>query len=363
LVIERLLISGYRAVDHFEYKPNMINVFVGRNGTGKSSILEAIAIAHTAPTGFLDRFGTNVLEMIMEEKGWEPEYLLRVNGERKEFRAVTVSEGVEVSVRALYEKDGMSAPEPVKELVAEYCAGKRSEEPIVLLVGGERLEIGGSAEKCIAEALKGPILHGWISPGYNRFAVLPAERKVLTRLSVPSDLIFYNVQPEGKLDTKHFYNALLPTGRIGSVLGHLRLHVPYFDDLRSDGRTLWVHLEGQQPLPLSATGGGFRESVRLVLASSLVPGGVFIVGGFGSLHPFLAEMVAEWFAVAALKERTQIFVSTQDLEFVEKVLRTGGELVNLVRLYRIRDELAYEVLSCGEALEELDELRLDLRGP
>jgi hypothetical protein len=100
-----------------------------------------------------------------------------------------------------------------------------------------------------------------------------------------------------------------------------------------------------------------------VLASSLVPGGVFIVDGFGSLHPFLAEMVAEWFAVAALKGGTQIFVSTQDLEFVEKVLRTGGELVNLVRLYRIRDELAYEVLSCGEALEELDELRIDLRGP
>ncbi len=359
--VQKLVIDGYRGIDHFEYEPNMINVLVGRNGTGKSSILEAIAIAYTAPTGFLDRFGTNVLEMIMEEKGWEPEHLMHVK--RKEFRIVSVKKGVEVSVHTLYEKDGMSVPEPVKELVAEYCAGKRSEEPVVLLAGGECLEIGGSAEECIAEALKGPILHGQISPGYNRFAVLPAERKVLTKLSVPSDLIFYNVQPEGKLDAKHLYDILLPTGRIGPVLDHLRLHVPYFDDLRSDGRTLWVHLEGQRPLPLSATGDGFNESVRLVLASSLVPGGVFIVDGFGSLHPFLAEMVAEWFAVAALKERTQIFVSTQDLEFIEEILKTGGELVSLVRLYRIRDELAYEVLSCGEALEELDELRIDLRGP
>jgi hypothetical protein len=361
--VQKLVIDGYRGIDHFEYEPNMINVLVGRNGTGKSSILEAIAIAHTAPTGFLDRFGTNVLELIMEEKGWESKYLIRVNGERKEFRVVTVSEGVEVSVCALYEKDGMSVPEPVKELVAEYCASKRSEEPIVLLVGGERLEIGGSAEECIAEALKGPILHGQISPGYNRFAVLPAERKVLTKLSVPSDLIFYNVRPEGKLDAKHLYDILLPTGRISPVLDHLRRHVPYFDDLRSDGRTLWAHFEGQRPLPLSATGDGFRESVRLVLASSLVPGGVFIVDGFGSLHPLLAEMVAEWFAVAALKERTKIFISTQNLEFIERLLKSGGELVSLVRHYRIRDELAYEVLSCGEALEELDELRIDLRGP
>jgi hypothetical protein len=67
--------------------------------------------------------------------------------------------------------------------------------------------------------------------------------------------------------------------------------------------------------------------------------------------------------VAALKERTQIFISTQNLEFIERLLKSGGELVSLVRLYRIGDELAYEVLSCGEALEELDELRLDLRGP
>jgi hypothetical protein len=74
-------------------------------------------------------------------------------------------------------------------------------------------------------------------------------------------------------------------------------------------------------------------------------------------------VLAERLFEAALEERTQVFISTQNLEFVEKVLRTGGELVSLVRLYRIRDELAYEVLSCGEALEELDELRLDLRGP
>jgi len=81
--IQKLVIDGYRGIDRFEYEPNMINVLVGRNGTGKSSILEAIAIAHTAPTGFLDRFGTNVLEMIMEEKGWEPEYLLRVTANER----------------------------------------------------------------------------------------------------------------------------------------------------------------------------------------------------------------------------------------------------------------------------------------
>jgi predicted ATP-dependent endonuclease of OLD family len=51
--IEKLVIDGYRGIDHFEYEPNMINILVGRNNTGKSSILEAAAITYTAPTGFL----------------------------------------------------------------------------------------------------------------------------------------------------------------------------------------------------------------------------------------------------------------------------------------------------------------------
>jgi len=65
--IQKLVIDGYRAIDHFEYEPNVINVLVGRNGTGKSSILEAIAIGYTAPTGFCDRLGVNVLERTLEE--------------------------------------------------------------------------------------------------------------------------------------------------------------------------------------------------------------------------------------------------------------------------------------------------------
>jgi predicted ATPase len=82
-----------------------------------------------------------------------------------------------------------------------------------------------------------------------------------------------------------------------------------------------------------------------------------------NLHPSLYEVVAERLVEVAQQDRTQVFLSTHSLEFAEKLLRGGKELVNVIRLYRVKDELAYQVLSHGEALEELDELHMDLRGP
>jgi predicted ATPase len=155
------------------------------------------------------------------------------------------------------------------------------------------------------------------------------------------------------------------SGRAYRFVNYLRRHIPYFADLRSGEEELWVNFENlERPLPLSMMGDGMVEVIRQLVLVDLVPGGVLLVDGMPyNVHPAFYEVLAERLFEAALEERTQVFISTQNLEFVEKVLKTGGELVNLVRLYRIRDELAYEVLSCGEALEELDELRIDLRGP
>jgi|GEM_PF-1639508 len=374
--VQKLVIDGYRAIDHFEYEPNMINVLVGRNGTGKSSILEAIAIGYTAPS-FLSRLRINVLEMVISEKGWELEHLFHMAKKQKEFKIVIrKNDGVEVNVYALYEKCE-TVPTAIEDLMIQHYADKRSDEASVFFVEGKLLEINKLSAEEVAEfftkVLQKPIVYGQTilhdqkspKPNYFSFAALSAEKKVLTRGSVTTDLIFYSRWLEEKFDAKslHLYEFLQFSKKVNRALGLLKHYAPYLNDLRRDDRTLWVHFEGQQPLPLSAMGDGFREVVRLILASSFVPDGVLIIDSMGSLHPALTDIVAEWLVEEARQEKTQVFISTQNLELIEKLLRTGGELVNLVRIYRVKDELAYEVLSCSEALEELDELRIDLRGP
>jgi hypothetical protein len=189
---------------------------------------------------------------------------------------------------------------------------------------------------------------------------------VTTKVPGSSNLIFCTHCPRWPFtDIKWLYDLLEESGRAYRFVNYLRRHIPYFADLRSGEQELYVSFESlERPLPLSMMGGGMVEVIRQLVLIGLVPGGVLLVDGSPyNVHPAFYEVLAERLFEAALEERTQVFISTQNLEFVKKVLKTGGELVNLVRLYRIRDELAYEVLSCGEALEELDELRLDLRGP
>jgi predicted ATP-dependent endonuclease of OLD family len=365
--IEKLVIDGYRGIDHFEYKPNMINILVGRNNTGKSSILEVAAITYTAPTGFQDRLGNNIFEKIIERKGWENlEYFINLNKKDKELKLTAVKNETEISVSATYKERNKEVTEhAVIDLVAEYYDKLYGYMYLENVLKRSLKSIEETPKEKVTKAIRGTILFGQISPSNNYFVALPDDKKILMRVSITSDLIFYCHQFEEKFDIKYLHDILLPTAKMHQSLSYLRRHMPYFNDLRSDGQKIWIYFENlQQPLPLSMIGDGMRETIRLLFIASLIQGGVLLIEEpENNLHPGLYEVVAERFVEVARQDRTQVFLSTHNLEFAEKLLRGGEELVNVVRLYRVKDELAYEVLSHGEALEELDELRIDLRGP
>jgi AAA15 family ATPase/GTPase len=363
--IEKLVIDGYRGIDHFEYEPNMINILVGRNNTGKSSILEATAITYTAPTGFLDKLGNNILEKIIERKGWENlEFFINLNKKDKELKIMAIKDGIEISVSAYYkEKIYGEIPKDAIDIVSKYYINfYRREERFLRRIGRPFESIEEIIKEKISAAFKVPLLFGQVTPGSNYFIALPNEEKVLTTELIPSDLIFIGIE---KFNIKILHDILLSTGRIHQSLDYIRNHIPYFNDLRSDGLKIWIYFENlPKPLPLSMIGDGMRETIRLLFVASLIPGGVLLLEEpENNLHPGLYNVVAERLVDVVRHDETQVFLSTHNLEFADKLLRYGGELVNVVRLYRVKDEFAYEVLSHDEALEELDKLHIDLRGP
>jgi len=75
-------IKNYRAIENLEFSPNSINVFVGPNNCGKSSILEAIALNLSLNNNFNDYIGKNIWHYLVSNKNYDPQYIL-FNGAEK----------------------------------------------------------------------------------------------------------------------------------------------------------------------------------------------------------------------------------------------------------------------------------------
>lgn len=63
--LQRVEISGFKGIEHLAYEPSGINLVTGRNNTGKTSLLEAIALAFD-PT-YVGEFGEDIDSLIHED--------------------------------------------------------------------------------------------------------------------------------------------------------------------------------------------------------------------------------------------------------------------------------------------------------
>src|SRR5438105_5044309 len=52
--IAKITISNYKSISHLELSLGRLNVLIGENGSGKSNVLEAIALASCAAQNTLD---------------------------------------------------------------------------------------------------------------------------------------------------------------------------------------------------------------------------------------------------------------------------------------------------------------------
>ncbi len=64
----RLTVTGFRGVDEASVELTPVTIVTGRNNSGKSSLLEALAIAASAAAGFRDWLGSDTIRYIVDGK-------------------------------------------------------------------------------------------------------------------------------------------------------------------------------------------------------------------------------------------------------------------------------------------------------
>jgi len=66
--IKKVRIQNYKGLEDLEFEPSRINIFVGRNNTGKSSALEAVALTLSATNGFKDASDEDLLSRVITRR-------------------------------------------------------------------------------------------------------------------------------------------------------------------------------------------------------------------------------------------------------------------------------------------------------
>ncbi len=80
MVINYIKIKSFRGVSgEISVRPSRLNILVGRNNTGKSSVLDAIALAISSFSEYKDVLGKDIIkDIIFSEKIIEPRYLVHL---------------------------------------------------------------------------------------------------------------------------------------------------------------------------------------------------------------------------------------------------------------------------------------------
>jgi predicted ATP-dependent endonuclease of OLD family len=337
-----------------EFEPSRINIFVGRNNTGKSSALEAIALALSATNGFEDALGDDMLSHITKRrmpeqwtKGLNPiKYFVRlgkeeghvqveIDGKSLRLDLQYLEKGVPESdagdrffgflgeyswEKALEDIEGMLYMSPRDRLKKEkegffkdVLERKRTEIKEEIISSSKLFIIGRLSENIVSEVAYAAVSAEeieeigegaqWEEP--ERFDVLLEHKGMIPLLFKMSRL------NEGE-EVKGMLGALVRKNKHEEAIQLIRDEVKYFKDVREVGGELLCSLT-TGTVPLSFIGDGFRALLDITFMSALAEGGaVFIEEPETCLHPGFLDVAARQIVNSA--ERTEFFIATQRRE-------------------------------------------------
>lgn len=398
LPINSITIQNYRPLgDIILDKITPITVFVGRNNTGKSAILEAIALASTAIYGWYDSLGKDIIEPIIEKRGGVKhanmmiklnEHDVKINIEGKYMDGIlTLSKNID----SLSDENSSNLALDIKNDIDRIYTRHGRRRRTLRTTNGMREEYVEDKEMLDnLNLLKDNIWNYFeIFIEYKdklsletTYAALLSENYQKTLYSITSGRIIgitniYRSPKKEKSNTifllttsleylRELQRRLAINGELLNVINVIRNKILYFEDIRQIDNDYLIFLKGiNRPFPISSMGDGFKAQLSIISALATVKEGVVIMEEPEiRLHPGYMSSVATEIVNTSSLGNIQYFISTHSLEFLNFLLRENEKLINVVRMYRddISGEIDYEILTGKVAIEELDRLKLDLRG-
>ncbi len=414
-LLKEVEIKDFRAIASMKLELKGVNIIVGRNNTGKTSVLEAIALLLSSYNDYKDCFGNNVLKLAVGRGGYS--YLKRVhsdiavvkghttNNEVLSLYLATGREGFEKlgTNQLLREAIDTAISEVVEKRFKRILQGlkidiTRSRRRIELLPEGteqrkayerelemmlNRLKRYEEQEDLIKRQEQRKIID---ELGFISITLIDNDPIKVHMVFKPESASLFEEEDKEFVELKKYKSPILvsaellrrrpgrdiveklPVDKLIDLIDRLRSMVPYFYDYRN-GMVIFNYSDGREIVPLASVGDGFLALLELLTPAILGVNVNVVEEPEIHMHPgFLNQFCKELLKVVNTYN-VQYVMATHSLEFLEYLFKYARELnvlnnINVIRMYRLPNgEIDYEILSGEEAIEELEELKGDLRGP
>jgi len=344
--VEQLKVSDFRGL----HKANLerftgVNILVGRNGSGKSSILEALYIALTLDNG---------LSYVVKRRGWfglaSVESLFHHNSKKI---------SIEVSLQ------GNIKEHVVIESTAPYAddfnvlkdRGLNTAKLMAL-----RLSAGGKVVRRARFYID--------SDGKYQSVV---ERGMDTVSVCDSVFLDWNsVHTYGK--PEDIFSLMMREGGEEAKRAVVKVLQTEYDELRDIAvlqvHDVWVlHLAFRdRAIPYYVVGDGVRYALAYLMIVLRPRKAVLLLEEPElHMHPSLMRITARAILRSFTERRNQVFISTHSLEFIKDMIKEAAGLglrdkdFKIYRLRLVANELDSETYTLSEAQEVIEKLEWDLR--
>lgn len=359
----RIEVTGFRGIDGLRLDdPKRLNLILGKNGSGKTSLLEAIFLL----------------------AGTHPQLAMRVNLWRN------IPPNAE-STTSLYRWLFSQFPVETRSIEIAGALGKRrprrlglhlETKPTSTVSIGEAASVGDSAPD-IKRITASDEMRMELSEGENRTEFraqvvrtlkgnelehgVHVEAAEAEKWVIPAVLLHMGVVAGGEEDLARV-ERLIQLGQLPAVLDALR---PIQDDVR-DIRTLgeggerriWVQIGDRALMPVGLLGGGFRRLLSMVLAAADAKSGVLLIDEVdtGLHYTVLSNVLAHLIRLSRTYDY-QVFATTHSWDCLAALAGLGPDVAKDVAAYRI-DKTAAGAESVRydyEMLQEAVSSRLEVR--
>jgi len=353
--VESLQITAYRGIRNLQIDNlGNVNIIVGGNNSGKTSVLEAIQLLCNP-----NRY--DLIRLAKQRENYRS--ALRGMGTLDSFLYLFDAKEKDYSLSIAGEIHGnLNQIDVTGELVEQLVDLRELEEKYPFVIDSQTVE---SQEEVITfiGCLESSLSKSKVNFDINKYSRLIGNS---TRFKIVKTAFVRVVEhiihdPVSNLVRDNLIRE--------SAVEMLRI----FDDTVTDIRYVkedksyfvMISINDGREIPLSAYGDGMKKALTILNAMMRAESGVVLIDEFETaLHTSAMRQVFKFMLEISKRLNIQLFLTTHNIEALDKLLESAKESINDVRVIRLRkkeDKTFVSVIEGQEALEERKEYNMELR--